>query len=103
VSCSTSRPSRSGAASIAVLANPNRPSYKLIREAIEATARAKGRRLVILELRGGEGLRAGIRNACPSARQALLVTSDPLYLDRRLRLVALVAQHSVPTVYAGRE
>jgi putative ABC transport system substrate-binding protein len=31
------------------------------------------------------------------------MTSDPLYLDHRERLVALAALHSIPAVYAWRE
>jgi len=33
----------------------------------------------------------------------LLVGSDPFYLNRREQIIALAAQHAIPTIYAGRE
>jgi putative ABC transport system substrate-binding protein len=91
------------AASIAVLANPKRPSYKPIREAIEAAARAKGRRLVVLDAGAEKDFEPAFTMLAQAQAGALLVTSDPLYLDRRQRLVALAARYSAPTVYAWRE
>jgi len=34
---------------------------------------------------------------------ALLVGSDPFMLNRREQVVALAAQHAIPTIYSGRE
>jgi hypothetical protein len=34
---------------------------------------------------------------------ALLVTTDPVFESQRQRIVALAAQHAVPTIYALRE
>jgi putative ABC transport system substrate-binding protein len=34
---------------------------------------------------------------------ALLVTTDPIFESQRHRIVALAAQHAVPTIYALRE
>ena len=33
----------------------------------------------------------------------LIVGSDPFYLNRREQIIALAAQHAIPTIYAGRE
>ena len=34
---------------------------------------------------------------------ALVLASDPFFLNRREQIVALAAQHSIPTIYAVRE
>ena len=34
---------------------------------------------------------------------ALLVGSDPFFLNRREQIIALAAQHAIPTIYSGRE
>ena len=91
------------AAVIGMLANPNRPSYQPIRAAIEGAARAEGRPLVILEAAGENDFDPAFARLAGLRAGALLVTSDPLYLDRRERLVALAASHAVPAIYAWRE
>jgi putative ABC transport system substrate-binding protein len=92
-----------GADRIALLANPSRPSYPAIRDAIEGAARTKGRGLVILDAASEKDFQSAFVSLAQAQANALLVTSDPLYLDRRERLVGLAASHAVPTIYAWRE
>src|SRR5262249_33497527 len=92
-----------GSGSVALLANPSRPSYKSIRGAIEQAGQAKRRRVVVLDAVAERDFEPAFDTLKRAQVGALLITSDPLYLDRRERLVVLAAKHSVPTVYAWRE
>ena len=73
------------------LANPNRLSYKSVHKAIEDAARAKGRRLVVLDASSNQDFDPAFVALARARRGALVVTSDPLPLVRRDRLVALAA------------
>src|SRR3954452_6228734 len=92
-----------GAGRIALLGNPSRPSYPAIRNAIDAAARTKGCRLVVLDAASEKDFEAAFESLTQAQANALLITSDPLYLDRRERLVGLAASHAVSTIYAWRE
>ncbi len=89
-------------APIAILANPNRPSYKAVHQTLEDAARVKGRQLLVLDASHEKDFGSAFASLARSNAGALVVTSDPLFLDRRERLVALAAQYSLPTVYAWR-
>jgi ABC-type uncharacterized transport system substrate-binding protein len=91
-----------GSAPVAVLANPHRPSYGEVRRTIEEAARAKGRPLLMLDITGDDDFEPAFAALKQAQAGALVVTSDPLLLDRRKRLVALAAEHAIPTVYAWR-
>ena len=88
---------------IAVLANPDRPSYGPVRKALENAAGAAGRRLAIVGCGAEKDLGAAFANVAQVQAGALVVTSDPLYLDRHVLLIELAAAHSIPTVYAWRQ
>ena len=91
-----------GAAPIGVLANPNRPSYQAVRETIKKASHAKGRQLIILDAAAEGDFEAAFARLTSSHAGAFVVTSDPLFLDRRESLVALAARHAIPTIYAWR-
>jgi len=87
---------------IAALVNPNRPTYSTARKAIEDAARAKTRALIILDAANEKEFEPAFAALTQMQVGALVVTSDPLLLDRRERLVALAAQHATPAIYAWR-
>jgi putative tryptophan/tyrosine transport system substrate-binding protein len=89
--------------SIALLANPNRPSYKPIRDAIEDAGRARRRRVIVVDATTEKDFETVFDTLKRTHVGALVITSDPLYLDQRARLVALAARNSVPAIYAWRE
>ncbi len=92
-----------GETTIGLIVNPSRPSYQPIRDAIEAAARTKQRRLVLCEAAGEKDFEPAFATLVRDQAAALLITSDPLYLNHRERLVALAAKHAIPAVYAWRE
>lgn len=64
--------------------HPNRPSYGPMRKALEHAAGAARWLLAIVDCAAKKDFHAG----------ALVVTSDPLYLDRHVLIIELAAAHS---------
>jgi putative tryptophan/tyrosine transport system substrate-binding protein len=90
-------------ASIAVLANPNRPGFeRLVAEVVEPAQRAGLR--VHVRRAGNEGeITAAFATFETTRVDALLVLSDPVYLNRRVQIAELQAAHRIPTIHASRE
>src|SRR4051812_21157680 len=63
-----------GAGRIALLANPSRPSYPAIRNAIDAAARTKGCRLVVLDAASEKDFEAAFESLTQAQANALLIT-----------------------------
>jgi len=85
---------------IGVLTNPKRPSFEPIRQAVENAAQALGRKLIAVEAANDADFEPAFAALAGAQAGALVITSDPLYLDRRDRLVGLAARLSIPTVCA---
>ena len=88
---------------VAVLANPNRPSYGPVRRTLEAAAEAAHRPLAVIDCGAEKEFDAAFAAVRQARAGALVVTSDPLYLDRHARLVELASAQAIPTVYAWRQ
>ena len=88
---------------IALLVNPNNPSFELIVKAVEQAARAKGVQLHILKASIESEIDAAFTFLVRRQAGALVVSSDPFLNSRREQLVALAARHTVPTIYEWRE
>jgi len=86
-----------------MLANPNRPSYEPIRKAVEEAAHAKRWQLHVLKVGAEKDIEPAFTTLKELKADALVIPSDPLYLDQRERVVALAARQSMPAVYAWRE
>jgi putative ABC transport system substrate-binding protein len=87
--------------SMAVLLKPSHPSAKAVTASLQATARALGVQLDVLEAStDGEIEKAygSLKSGTP-----LLVATDPFFFIRRAQLTALSARHAVPTIYDSRE
>jgi putative tryptophan/tyrosine transport system substrate-binding protein len=90
-------------APIGILSNPTRPSYAPILAAIQTAAQAFGRQFVIIDAPSERDFDAAFATLAKRQGGALIITSDPLYLDHRRALVALAEKNAVPTVYAWRD
>jgi putative ABC transport system substrate-binding protein len=88
---------------IAVLFNPNNPTFGGQLKAVNEAARAVGRPIHIVEVRDNSGLEAAYAKIAQLKPGALLVASDPALNSWRQQLVALSARHGIPTMYQWRE
>ena len=87
---------------IALLVNPNNPNVEPFVRGVQEAADAKGMRLSILKA-GTEGeIDAAFASLAQLRAGALVVSPDPLFINRRDQLVALAARHAVPAMYFRR-
>jgi putative ABC transport system substrate-binding protein len=88
------------ARTIAVLANP---ASALVADAdAQRAAAALGLQLRILHARTDGEIEASFASLARQPADAMLVPTDPLFLSRAARIVALAAEHSLPTFYGRR-
>jgi putative tryptophan/tyrosine transport system substrate-binding protein len=91
------------AALIGVLVNPNRPGlYDQSRE-LQQAADKLGVKLAFQNGATGPEIDSAFEAFLSQGVQALLVTADPLFTNRRAQLVTLAARYSLPAIYQWRE
>ena len=90
------------ATSIAFLINPNNPNALANTKDIQAASDTLGTKLHVLQANNAEAFGTAFETAVRLRAQAILIASDPFFLDRRNSLVALAARHAVPTFYTIR-
>ena len=87
------------AATIGLLINPeNRNAAAELRELEEAVA-AGSQKAVIIRSGPSDDLEAGIAELVRQRADALLVTADPIFTNRRTQLIALANRHRIPAIY----
>ena len=93
------------AAAIAVLVdvNPNSPQAEDERKDVQAAAHAIGQELIVVEAGSDRDIEAAFATFTQRGAGALLVGTGSSLYSRRARLVALAAQHRIPTIYVLRE
>ena len=93
------------AAAIAVLVdvNPNSPQAGDERRDVQAAAHAIGQELIVVEAGSDRDIEAAFATFTQRGAGALLVGTGSSLYSRRARLVALAAQHRIPTIYVLRE
>ena len=91
------------AALITVLFNPASPDAEGQVVEIERAARTLGQQISVLNARSEGEFDAVFAAIVAQRAGALFVGGDPLFTSRRARLVALAAQHAVPTSYSFRD
>jgi putative tryptophan/tyrosine transport system substrate-binding protein len=88
---------------VALLINPDNPESARQPAELQETARAMGLQLVVLTASTAGDIDTAFTAMVQNRVGALLVGSDPFMLHRREQIVALAAQHAIPTIYSSRE
>jgi putative tryptophan/tyrosine transport system substrate-binding protein len=88
---------------IGVLVNPNRPGlYDQSRELQQAADRL-GVKLTFQNGASDREIDSAFEALVSQGAQALLVTADPLFNNRRAQILTLAAKYSLPAIYQWRE
>jgi len=91
------------ALAIGFLVNRNNPAEESEIKDAEVAARAHGIGLHVLNITSEPDIDAAFTTLLEARANALLVGSDPVFVDLSSKLVELTARHAVPTVYYARE
>jgi putative ABC transport system substrate-binding protein len=92
-----------GAAIVGALVNPlYQPSDEQAKDLQEA-ALSLGLKIEILHASNDRDIDAVFESVAQRKVAALLVAADPFFDTRRVKIVALAAQHKLPTIYQFRE
>src|SRR5262245_34917573 len=87
---------------VALLINPNNPESVRQPAELQDAARAMGLQLVVLTAATAGDIDAAFTAMVQNRVGALLVGSDPFLANWPEQIVALAAQHTIPTIYTGR-
>jgi putative ABC transport system substrate-binding protein len=90
-------------ADVTVLVNPRNPNTERDVEELLAAARVTGRRLEILKATNRAELTSALSALSRQTGHALLVGTDPLFLNRRNDVVGVAAKYALPAVYPFRQ
>ena len=93
----------SKASIVGLLVNPTSPQADGQLKELQAAANATGAKVIALNASAESDFQPAFASLVQQQASALLVSADPFFLSRRDQLVALAAQHAVPTVYHWRE
>jgi putative ABC transport system substrate-binding protein len=91
------------AAKIALLQNRQGVGANAVQREVEAATRALGRQMILLTISSRSELGAAFDSAVQQQADAILVSSNSLFTDRRVEIVELAARHALPAAYAWRE
>ena len=91
------------AAIIALLVNPNDPENVSQPGEARKAAQALGLQLIVVNAGTAGEIESGFATLAHQRVGALIVGSGPFFVDRRDQIIALAAQHAIPTSYSGRE
>ena len=92
-----------GTGTIGALVNPSYPQYESQLRGLQEAARSLALPLVVLPANTDDEIEAAFQAVVQGRITAMTVTADAFFDTRRDKLVALAAQHAVPTIYQFRE
>jgi ABC-type uncharacterized transport system substrate-binding protein len=88
---------------VALLINPSNPESARQPAELQEAARVMGLQPVVLAASTAGEIDKAFAAMVQNRVGALLVGSDPFFLNRREQVVALAARHAIPTIYGGRQ
>jgi putative ABC transport system substrate-binding protein len=86
-----------------VLVNPNRPGYEAELKELQAKAGDMKLNLVVGKARAEGEIDAAFEALARQKIDALLVAADPLFNNRRARVIGLATRYAIPAIYQWRE
>jgi putative ABC transport system substrate-binding protein len=92
-----------GATRFALLVNPGGPLAEPTIAEVKSAVLALGGNIDLLEARTSSEIDAAFRSVVQEQTDALLVSSNVLFLTRRVQLQTLATRHAIPTIYSQRE
>jgi putative tryptophan/tyrosine transport system substrate-binding protein len=92
-----------GISRVGVLANPANAVTAGTLKDLDDAARALRLKLHILEVRERQGIDDAFTAMARERDQAVLVTTDPMLLAQRERIVDMVTRHRLPAIFGWRE
>jgi putative ABC transport system substrate-binding protein len=88
---------------IGVLVNPRSPNAQTIVATLQTAAGALGVQIYIVNAATGADFGPAFTALVQQEAGALVIPADPFFTGQREKLVALAAQHALPTIYEWRE
>ncbi len=90
------------AAHFALLVNPNSPNAEVSTRDAQAAASAIGRQIEVLAAGNNDEIDTAIASSVLKRVDALLVSPDILFTNRRVQLVTQAMRHALPAIYPFR-
>jgi putative ABC transport system substrate-binding protein len=90
-------------AMVALAVNPNNPTTDGITRDVRTAAQTLGVRTQVLHASNDRDIDAAFEAIAEQRANALLVQSDPVFNDRRDKLVTMTARYAIPTIYDRRD
>jgi ABC-type uncharacterized transport system substrate-binding protein len=91
------------ATTIALLVNPNNPESVRQPAELQDAARTIGLQIIVLTATTADDIDTAFTAMVQNRVGALVVGSDPFFLNRREQIITLSAKHAIPTIHSGRE
>jgi len=88
---------------VAIVVNPNNPTTEAITNDVQAAAQTLALKTQVLQASNDRDIDAAFETLAQQRASALMVQSDPVFNDRRDKLVALAARHAMPAIYDRRD
>jgi putative tryptophan/tyrosine transport system substrate-binding protein len=88
---------------VAALINPNSPLADAAIKDLQVAASAIGMRIDVLHARNKSEIDVALESLVQTPLRAFIVSTDPVFTNRRVQLVLLAARYSIPAIYTSRE